>query len=1057
MLYKKNLAKKLSMELFESPTSEYRGTPFWAWNCKMTPEILEKQIEYLKEMGFGGFHMHSRSGMDNAYLSDEFMGLVRACTDKAKKEEMLAWLYDEDRWPSGAAGGLVTKEPKYRARKLVFAPANAVKQKDGYNSELSYEKPLLDVSGELPKTEAIYLGKPYFVAAYDVLLNGEGYLESYKKIKRNDKAKGDKWYAFCITQPMSDWYNGYCYVDTMSPAAIKRFVEVTHERFKECVGDEFDKVVPAIFTDEPQFARKATFERPSDKKACELPWTPDLPTTYKRAYSSELVDHIPELFWDLPSGAISITRYRYHDHVCERFTNAFSKICGQWGKKNKLPLTGHMMSEESLRSQTAAIGEAMRSYKYFGFPGIDMLCDKVELSTAKQTQSVVHQYGKEAMVSELYGVTNWDFDFRGHKFQGDWQAALGVTVRVPHLSWVSMKGDAKRDYPASINYQSPWYKEYKYVEDHFARVNTALTRGKPDVNIAVIHPVESYWINWGPGATTIDKRNQIEANFQNLIKWLLFSQLDFDYISESMFPDACKRVEKPIKVGKMKYDVIIVPALETIRKTTVDRLSKFLDLGGRVIFMGECPSYVDCEANESIKELYERAEKVSFEKNSIVSALEENRKLEIRAQDGGYKDNYLYQMRDDGSVKWLFVANALKPHERKNGHGVISKDIYAAEKLYFKIKGEYTPTLYDTINGTVKDISFKAENDYTTFTLNAYLYDSFLFKLDKYTVASYTAPAGERTTTIKRYDLFGKVKYERSEPNVLLFDLAEWKCDDDAEYQPLEEMRRLDRLARSRAGIERKSGKQPWCLPPEKPEHTITQRFTFNSEINLSGAEFATEDIEVTDIYFDGKKIKKNITGYFTDESIRKTLIPDISIGTHTIEITKPLAPRTYNENCFLLGEFNVRLEGTESTLIAPTDKIGFGSVVPQGMPFYGANIKYSIEDNVPDENCGLNVHAHLYRGTLISVAVDGECVGKIAYNPYTLTIPNVTAGKHTVELTIFGNRHNSFGALHNCDREYKWFGPNAWSIKGDEFSYEYQLKEFGILSSPVIEVIKKQ
>lgn len=50
-------------------------------------------------MGFGGFHMHVRTGMDTEYLSDEFMHLIRSCTDKAKSEKMLAWLYDEDRWP----------------------------------------------------------------------------------------------------------------------------------------------------------------------------------------------------------------------------------------------------------------------------------------------------------------------------------------------------------------------------------------------------------------------------------------------------------------------------------------------------------------------------------------------------------------------------------------------------------------------------------------------------------------------------------------------------------------------------------------------------------------------------------------------------------------------------------------------------------------------------------------------------------------------------------------------------------------------------------------------
>ena len=1056
MLYKKNQEKELTEKLFNNPGAEYRGTPFWSWNCKMTPEILEKQIEYLKEMGFGGFHMHSRSGMDNAYLGDEFMGLVRACTDKAKKENMLAWLYDEDRWPSGAAGGHVTRDPQYRARKLVFAPAKRTKVGDGYHNEMTADKPLLNASAEADKAQAIAEGKPYFIAAYDVVIDNDGKLKSYSKIKRNARASGEKWYAYCVTQPLNDWYNGYTYLDTLSPAAVKKFVEVTHECYKKWVGDEFDKTIPAIFTDEPQFARKTTFEWPGDEKACELPWTPDFPTTYKRTYGDDIISRIPELFWDLQGDEVSISRYRYHDHICERFTNSYSAVCGKWCDKNGLPLTGHMMEEHSLQSQTAAIGEAMRAYKYFGYPGIDMLCDKVELSTAKQTQSVVHQCGKEAMLSELYGVTNWDFDFRGHKFQGDWQAALGVTIRVPHLSWVSMKGDAKRDYPASINYQSPWFREYNYIEDHFARLNTALTRGKPDVNIAVIHPIESYWIHWGPAATTIEKRTQLDTNFQNVIHWLLLNQLDFDYISESMFPDMCKTVSNPIKVGKMKYDVIVVPALETVRGTTVERLSAFLDAGGRVIFMGDCPKYVDCAENDSIKAVYDKAEKVSFEKNAIISALEKNRKLEIRGSNGGYKDNYIYQMRTDGAYKWLFVANAINPSSiPKFHHGGVGKDTRPADKLYFKIKGKYTPKLYDTVNGEIKEISYTVDDGYTRFTLDAYLYDSFLFKLEKYNGKPYTAAKLPAPAVLTRIDKFRSVRYERSEPNVLLLDIAEWKWDDEKEYQPIEEIRRLDRLVRSKAGIPPKSSRQPWCLPEEIPEHTVSLRFTFNSETVVTDAEFACEDMEQTDIIFDGCAVEKNICGYFTDESIKKTRLPEIGIGVHTIEITKPLAPRTYNENCFILGDFNVRLEGFDSTLTAKTSEIGFGSVTSYGMPFYGGNIKYYIDVDVPEDDSDLRIHTSFYRGSLISVAVNGELVGKIVYNPYNAIAKGLKRGKHTVELTLFGNRHNSFGALHNCDREFQWFGSNAWGTRGDSYSYEYQLKEFGILTSPVIEVLK--
>ena len=65
-------------------------------------------------------------------------------------------------------------------------------------------------------------------------------------------------------------------------------------------------------------------------------------------------------------------RYLYHDHICERFTEAFSDQCGAWCDKHGIYLTGHMMCEDTLESQTNCLGEAMRAYRSFGIPGNDV-------------------------------------------------------------------------------------------------------------------------------------------------------------------------------------------------------------------------------------------------------------------------------------------------------------------------------------------------------------------------------------------------------------------------------------------------------------------------------------------------------------------------------------------------------------------------------------------------------------------------------------------------------------------------------------------------------------
>lgn len=67
------------------------------------------------------------------------------------------------------------------------------------------------------------------LACYDVVLDRDGYLSSYKRIGEDDDAEGTKWYAFMEIIGESDWFNGKTYADTLSKDAVDRFVEVTHE------------------------------------------------------------------------------------------------------------------------------------------------------------------------------------------------------------------------------------------------------------------------------------------------------------------------------------------------------------------------------------------------------------------------------------------------------------------------------------------------------------------------------------------------------------------------------------------------------------------------------------------------------------------------------------------------------------------------------------------------------------------------------------------------------------------------------------------------------------
>ncbi len=1020
MLYEKSKTQKLDVATFQNPPAEFRGAPFWAWNGKLDKDVLLWQIEQLKKMGFGGYFIHTRCGLSTPYLGEEFMSLIKACVQKGKDCNMLSYLYDEDRWPSGAAGGLVTKDKRYRKKNIVFSPLCPKE----YQQSVTAEE------------------EPVFLAAYDVELDEVGNLLSYQKIGENDGAKHKKWYVYRTFNAVTGWYNGFTYIDILSDEAVKKFIDVTYEAYKRELGNEFGKAVPAIFTDEPQFHNGEMFPAfAAGDEAFKFTWTDDFADTFKSAKGYDIFAKLPEINWTKKDEAQTV-RYDYFDHVTARFERAFSKQIGDWCAKNGIAFTGHLMHEEALERQMIAVGETMRHYGHYGIPGIDMLCNSIELSTAKQTQSAVHQYGKPGMTSELYGVTGWDFDFRGHKFQGDWQAALGVTLRVPHLSWVSMKGSAKRDYPASISYQSAWYQEYPLVEDHFARLNTVLTRGKPVVNVGVVHPIESAWMEIGAVDITSEARERVDGQFNNLLHWLLLSTLDFDFVAESLVPTLHSGKGKGFDMGEMQYKAILVPPVVTLRSTTVKALNDFLDRGGKVIVTGAAPAYVDGLPSREAKALFDRATKCDFSSADIQKALMDEREIEIVNDNGKKSNNLLYQMREDGDCKWLFLARAVQQQRYDGGET-------HPQRITVKIKGEYFPEVYNTVSGEVESVAYWLANGNTFVKKDLYASDSLLLRLGEKR-KQVTRTEKEQNKACVCIDFPDKVAYKLSEPNVLVLDMCEYSLDGKT-WEKKDEILRIDYNLRQKFNYPNADGcdVQPWMIEEEAPDKFLYLKFTFESEIDCPCA-LAFE--EATEVVFNGEKVDINVNGWYIDRDIKTTALPAIHKGKNVLIVRAPFSKRISLENMFILGEFGVAVEGRNAKITALPQKISFGSLASQGFPFYGAGITYQLPVTTNGE--AAEIVADYFEGAVLTVAVDGKRVGRIAYAPYSLNLGKLKRGEHMVELTLVATRINTCGALHDATGR-RWKSSNMWYTYGLEWSYEYCLTRQGVIKSPEIKLYK--
>jgi len=999
---------------WQNPDPLYRPAPFWSLNSKLEPSRLCRQIESMHKAGMGGFFLHSRYGLKTEYLGDEWFDCMSICIEKAKQLGMKAYLYDEDRWPSGSAGGVLTRSnPEYASH---------------YLQAISPEK--LEDHFQL-------------MAVFDVELNADKKLKSFSLTGEIDKDK--KQLAFIIKkQTPAPWFNDGAYIDTMNSDAVDAFVESTYDVYADKYKKYFGNLIPAVFTDEPNYGFWSIAGAEDNN---QLLWSKNFIEEFKSLRGYDLTPHLPQLVFDDKAEQFSKIRYDYYRTLTELFVENFTKKIGNWCDERNIALTGHLLLEGSLKEQLPAVGNCMPHYEYMQWPGIDLLKDQAdELITAKQCSSVADQLGKERVLSELYGCTGWDWPLQGHKFIADWQFAAGINLLCPHLSHYSLAGGAKRDYPASIIDHSPWWKYYKTVNDYLSRTSMMLSQGQPLRDILVIHPIESAW---GLFESNIEKQKpifeEIEQKLKKVIYTLSENHLDWDFADESLLARYAKVDNTDFVVGQMKYKLIIVPTMITLRSTTLNLLKEFLKAGGHILFADSHPTHIDAQPDKSLAEFISQCNACTLETKDFISTIESVLPRVVSITENGTELTCVWSMlRQIQKGNLLFVQS----HDRNSSHTVdiCVKDVKSPAILWDSLTGQKT-----ILNLTDSKLTLElspAGSALITFGLD---------------VPDAKEPSAS-LETIETKTMEGPYDIDLTEPNTLPLDYCRYKFGDE-DISELMPTLKADELIRKRFSLEPRLGmeQQPWYLNSKgladnTPKGNVQMFYDFHLTVLPENCSLVLENPQDYKIFINNHAVT-NPDGFWVDEDFHKIDITSLlKIGENQVKLDFDYNTSMELEDLYLLGDFGVSklndkkpLAPGNVTLIDMPQKLQIGSWLGQGLDFYSASLRYKFQINRPQQNQHIKINLPDVSCTAIAISSEGKSI-VLPWKPFEADITELlTEETNDIFIEVIAGRKNTLGPLHVPNKD--WAGPELFSPNHPEQSLEYILNEHGLLAAPILTV----
>ena len=468
---------------------------------------------------------------------------VEACRDAG----MVVWLYDEDGYPSGAAGGLVLQ------------------------ADRAFEAQALAYDGSRPD--------PFMIRP-----------------------------AYEHTHASNNFYAARRYPNLIDKAAMQCFVDKTHEAYWRRLQSHFGKTIRAFFTDEPSLMpvdlgqlgesvrKKVRVVDPLDetvKPLPSVPWCADLPAQYRQRYGEDLMPARRSLFVGGSDGDRRVRRQFWAliaDLIAERY---FGRI-QDWCRAHRVASSGHTLWEEAVIHHVPLEGNALKVLGRMDIPGMDMLSSdpKTVLHsgwlTASLPASAALFNGGRRVMTEVS-----DFSQRMAKrgptslaqmqATAAWQAALGVTE---FTSYYGSLGQIIR--MPEANHGPDAKKKCRGWCDYVGRLNALLRDARLNPRVLLYYPIRDLWAEYLPVADRLTLESQspraqrIVRSFLRLGRKLLTTQVSFALVDHELLATA-EVIDGGLTVKGHRFDAIVLPTDVELPGPIAERVGRFASAGGCVV------------------------------------------------------------------------------------------------------------------------------------------------------------------------------------------------------------------------------------------------------------------------------------------------------------------------------------------------------------------------------------------------------------------------------------------------------------------------------------------